>query len=102
MNLSDTPRSFLTAATSLSNDAVHIYLGLAVLLLAVALMKRPLSDWRPIALVVLASLAGPIWRYVDAYSHGGTPQWHADWRDVWNTLFWPAILFVLARFTRLI
>ncbi len=102
MNLSDAPRDFLTAATSLSSDAIHIYVGLTVLLLVLAIWKKPLSDWRPLAVVVLVSLAAPIWRFVDAYGHGGTPRWHADWRDVWNTLFWPAVLFVLARFTRIL
>jgi hypothetical protein len=102
MSLSDAPQSLLSAATSLSADAFHIYVGLAVLLLAVAFLKKPLSDWRPIALVALASLAGAIWRYVDAYSHGTRPQWHADWRNVWHTLFWPAVLFALARFTRVL
>ena len=99
MDSSNSARHFLGEVTSLSRDALHIYIGLAVLLLAVVLWKKPLSDWRPIALVVLASLSGPIWRYVDTLSHGGTPRWHADWLDVWQTLFWPTILFGLARFT---
>jgi hypothetical protein len=102
MDLSAAPRNFLSAATSLSSDAIHIYVGLAVLLLAMAIWKKPLSDWRPLAVVALVSVAGPIWRFFDAYGHGGTPHWHADWRDVWNTLFWPAILFLLARFTRVL
>lgn len=102
MDLSDAPQDFLAAATSLSSDAVHIYVGLAVLLLAAVLWKKPLSDWRPLVIVALAALAGPIWRYADAYGHGGTPRWHADWGDVWHTLFWPVVLFGLARFTRVL
>ena len=26
----------------------------------------------------------------------------AHWHDIWNTMFWPAVLFGLARFTRIL
>lgn len=88
--------------TSLSKDALHVYVGLAVMLSVAILLKRSLGDWRPILAVAIASLAGEIWDVIDTWSHGGTPRWSANWKDIWNTAFWPTVLFCLARFTRLL
>lgn len=92
----------LMEVTNLSKDALHIYVGLGVMLLVVILFKKSLSDWRPLAAVAVAALAGEIWDVIDTFSHGGDPEWNANWKDVWNTLFWPSILFGLARFTRIL
>ena len=92
----------LVEATNLSKDALHIYVGLGVMLLVVILFKKSVRDWRPLAAVAVASIAGELWDIIDTFSHGGTPHWNANWKDVWNTMFWPTILFGLARFTRVL
>ena len=89
----------LVEATNLRKDALHIYVGLGVMLLAAILLRRSLKDWRPLAAAALAAVAGEVWDVIDTLSHGGTPRWSLNWKDVWNTLFWPTVLFVLARFT---
>jgi hypothetical protein len=93
---------FVLEASNLSKDALHVYVGLIVMLLVVILFKKSLSDWRPLAAVAVASIAGEIWDIIDTFSHGGSPSWNANWKDIWNTLFWPTILFGLARFTRVL
>ncbi len=95
-------KHLLVEASNLSKDALHIYVGLAVMLLAAVALKRSLADWRPLAAVALASIAGELWDLIDTFSHGRTPRWNANWKDVWNTLFWPTVLFLLARFTRIL
>jgi hypothetical protein len=92
----------LMEASNLGKDALHVYVGLAVMLLVVIAFKRSLSDWRPLAAVALASVAGEVWDVIDTWSHGGSPRWDANWKDIWNTLFWPTILFGLARFTKVL
>lgn len=92
----------LSEATNLGKDALHIYVGLGVMLLVAIAFKKSLADWRPIAAVALASVAGEIWDVIDTYSHGRTPRFDANWKDVWNTMFWPSVLFVLARFTKVL
>lgn len=92
----------LMDATGLAKDALHIYVGLGVMLLAAVALKRPLADWRPLSAVVLAAFAGEIWDVIDTWAHGGTPRFRANWKDVANTLFWPTVLFLLARFTRVL
>jgi len=88
--------------TDLAKDALHIYVGMGVMLFVAIVFRRSLSDWRPLAAVALASVAGEIWDVIDTFSHGGSPRWNANWKDVWNTMFWPAVLFGLARFTRVL
>jgi hypothetical protein len=92
----------LSEATNLGKDALHIYVGLGVMLLVVILFKKSFADWRPLAAVAFAALAGEIWDVIDTYSHGGTPKFNANWKDVWNTMFWPTVLFLLARFTKVL
>jgi cell shape-determining protein MreD len=88
--------------TGLAKDALHVYVGLTVLLLAAALLNRPIRDWRPLAIVALVALAGEIWDLVETMLLGRSPRWRGNWKDIWNTLFWPTALFLLARFTRLL
>jgi len=85
----------------LPKDALHIYVGLAVFLAAAALSRRPLGSWVPIAIVVVAALTGEAWDLIETHAAGARPHLERNWHDVWNTCFWPAILFLLARYTRL-
>ena len=102
MSLLQTGKIAVMELTSLGKDALHVYVGLAVMLAVAILLKRSLSDWRPIVAVAFASIAGELWDLVDTFSHGGTPRWSGNWKDIWNTMFWPLIFFVLARFTRVL
>jgi hypothetical protein len=86
----------------LPKDALHIYVGLAVFLAAAAVSGKSLRHWLPIGAVLAAALAGEAWDLFDTVRAGQRLRWDASWRDVWNTSFWPAILFILARTTRLL
>lgn len=86
----------------LSRDALHIYVGLAVFLGAAILFRRPMSDWRPLAAVFLVAVAGEIWDLVERLAPGDAPFWAGNWHDLWNTMFWPVMLFLLARAPRLL
>ncbi|MEA1015559.1 hypothetical protein [Sphingosinicella sp. LY1275] len=102
MSIFQSAKLFLVEATDLSKDALHIYVGLGVMLLVVIVLRKSLADWRPLAAVALAAVAGELWDVIDTLSHGGTPRWSLNGKDVWNTMFWPTILFGLARFTRIL
>ncbi len=93
---------FVIEISNLGKDALHIYVGLGVMLLVVILFKKSLADWRPLAAVAVASVAGEAWDLIDTFSHGGTPKLDGNWKDIWNTMFWPTIFFGLARFTRVL
>ena len=93
---------FLIHLTGLPRDALQIYVGLAVLLATAALTGRSLRDPLPLAAVLLAALAGEFWDLTDTFRAGKPLAWGKSAHDLWNTLFWPGVLFALARFTRLL
>jgi hypothetical protein len=92
----------LSQLAGLPKDALHIYVGLAVFLLAAALLRAPLRSWKPIAVVLLVALAGEAWDIFETWQAGQRVRWDRNWHDVWNTCFWPTVLFLLARYTRLL
>lgn len=86
----------------LPKDALHIYVGLAVFLAAAALTKRPLGSRLPILTVLLVALAGEVWDVIDTVNAREQVHWWRNWHDIWNTMLWPTILFLLARYTRIL
>lgn len=99
MSIFQDAKIWLVDTLGLSKDALHIYVGLIVFLGTAVVFKLRLGDVRPLAAVFLAALAGEIWDIYDT-SVIGAPQIFGDnWHDMWNTMFWPAALFLLARYT---
>ena len=92
----------LVQLLGLPKDALHIYVGLAVFLAAAALLRRPLGSWVPIAAVAAAALIGECWDIAETRAAGAPVHFGRNWHDLWNTCFWPATLFLLARYTRVL
>ena len=88
--------------TGLSKDTLHVYVGLAVFLLAALLFRRRLRSLVPWLAVLLVACAGELLDLQDDLIHVGHWQWRASLHDIVNTLFWPTLLLLLARFSRLL
>jgi hypothetical protein len=95
-------KTWLVELMGLSKDALHIYVGLTVFLLTALIFRLPLRDWRPLAAVFLVAVAGEIWDLFERLGPGDPPFWASNWHDIWNTMFWPLMLFLLARSPRLL
>lgn len=80
---------------SLSKDALHIYVGLAVFLLAAALARKGMRSAFPLLAVVAVALLGEVLDTLD-----GRWRLAASVHDLLNTIFWPVALWLLARYTR--
>lgn len=91
----------IIAITSLSRDALHVYVGMAVFLAAALVFRRPLRAWLPLLAVVAVALLVEAVDLRDDLATRGRLRWIASTHDIVNTVFWPAVLMVLARFTRL-
>ena len=92
----------LVETLGLAKDALHIYVGLTVFLLSAWLLRRPLRSVVPLGVVIAAAVAGEAWDNFDTVQAGQRVAWARSWHDVWNTAFWPAALFLLARYTHLL
>lgn len=99
MSILQTAKLWLMGTTGLSKDALHIYVGMTVFLGVAILFRLSLRDWRPLAAVFLTAVAGEIWDLLERLQPNQEPFWSSSWHDLWNTMFWPTMLFVVARFT---
>lgn len=91
----------VVAATGLAKDALHIYVGLAVFLLVLALWPGSRRTWRPLLIVLLVAVGGELLDLRDDLASLGYWRWSASLHDVLNTAFWPAVLSGLMRWTSL-
>ena len=87
--------------THLAKDALHIYVALAVMFASALAFKWKLSSWKPWAVVLAAALAGEAWDILDRLIGGIRVRPGGHLHDVWNTMFWPSAILLLARYTKL-
>jgi hypothetical protein len=95
-------KAWLVDHVDLAKDALHVYVGLAVFLGVAALFGWRITGWRPWSAVAAVAIAGELWDLRDSLVYGTRPVPAANLHDVWNTLFWPTVLMVLARRTKLL
>lgn len=81
----------IVSATGLSKDALHIYVGMAVYLILIAISRRfrPHIGW---LVVFIIACAGEWVDRRDDIESLGYWRWQASIHDVLNTLFWPTAL----------
>jgi hypothetical protein len=84
----------IMSATGLSKDALHIYVGMAVYLMLVAIIRRhrPYIGW--LVVFILACVGEWVDRQDDIGSFGYW-RWQASVHDILNTLFWPTVLTLI-------
>ena len=87
--------------TGLSKDTLHVYVGLAVFLAVAAVSPRRLRSIVPLLAVAAVAIAGELVDIRVDLATVGYWQWKASIHDMLNTLFWPAMIWLLARFTDL-
>ena len=88
--------------TGLSKDALHIYVGIGVWLLAAALFRRSITTLRPWLVALIVACGIEAFDAFDDWVQLGHWRWRASLHDVINTMFWPTVLALLARYTRLL
>ena len=79
--------------TGMSEDLVHVHVGLAIFVVTALLLRRRMRSWVPLATVAFLAFANEL---VD-FSAGDGWELGASILDFLNTLLWPFVLFLLAR-----
>ena len=87
-------KTALSVLTGASQDLLHVHVGLLILVLAALLLRRKMRSPIPLALVAILALVNEL---VDWLAGGPHTTLFEQAIDFVNTVFWPAILFLLAR-----
>jgi len=88
--------------TNLSRDAIHIYIGLAVLLAFVVLIRKGKIDLLALLPVLSVAIAMESIDLYDSYYSMGAMYWGNSLHDLINTLFWPTAIVLLVKFKRVL
>ena len=83
---------------NISKDAMHVYIGLSVLLLWVLFTRKPLRSLKNLIPVILAAMVMEVFDLRDDFSSFGRFRWDASLHDILNTMFWPVVIIFLSRF----
>ena len=94
-----TIKLLIISITGLSRDALHIYTGLITMFTAALILRRPLWTIVPLVMVLLVCVLGETIDMYDDIAFRGYWKWGSSLHDFLNTLFWPTIIFLLARYT---
>lgn len=86
----------------LGKDALHVYVGLGLFFGSALILGWRLSGWRPWLLALAGALGGEMLDLFDIVEEGRRFAWLAQFKDVANTIFWPTIIMLLARHTRVL
>ena len=89
----------IIATTGLSRDALHIYTGLITMFMAALILRRPLRSMVPLVMVLLVASLGETIDLYDDIAFRGYWRWNASLHDLLNTMFWPTLILLLARYT---
>lgn len=97
-------KEWLEISIGLHEDALHIYAGLAALIAAALILRRPLASPLPWLILLVLALAN------EAYDLNYDPwpdradiqpnrdaQYAESLKDLWNTMLVPTVLLLLCR-----
>jgi hypothetical protein len=92
----------LSEFIGLSKDALHVHLGLLVFLLAMVIFRRSAASLVPWACVLALQVGNEL---IDTFHwYNGVLEFNlaGSLKDMVNTMLWPTLILLLARYTRLL
>lgn len=87
----------LETSLGISSDAMHVLVGMLLLLGFTWITRRPLHDWRPWLMVFSMELVN---EFIDLHQRGGSFERNltVSARDLVMTMFLPTLLLLYHRF----
>lgn len=76
-----------------SESLIHVHVGLAIFVVTALLLRQRMRSWIPLAVVLVLAILNEV---VD-YNYGILWDYISSGMDLINTIFWPTVLFLLAR-----
>ena len=87
----------LSSATGAPEDLLHLHMGLLVFIFFALVLRRRMASAWPLAAVVAFAILNEIVDYVLVVGAGDPWSLSEAGFDIVNTIFWPGLLFLLAR-----
>lgn len=96
-----TVKFWIVSHVGLEKDALHVYFALFLLFGSAMLFRWSLRSWKPYTLILAIAVIGEIWDMRDGLLTRVplVVSFPDSVHDVWNTMFWPIAILLLARFT---
>lgn len=96
-----TVKMWVVQHAGLEKDALHVYFALALVFGSALLFRWNLRSWKPVALVLAVAVIGEIWDIRDGLLTRVplVVSIPLSEHDLWNTMFWPVAIMLLARFS---
>lgn len=83
----------IEAWTGASQELLHVHAGLLIFVMAALVLHKKFRSPAPLALVAAFAVLNELVDWIN----GPSPDPFEPYWDVANTVFWPCVLFVLAR-----
>lgn len=91
-------KTLLQHSIGFHNDALHVFFGIAIQLVAALLLRRTLADWQPLAAVGAFEIVNEISDFLVEIWPTPPAQLGESVKDFTLTVSIPILLFVVARF----
>jgi hypothetical protein len=96
----DAIKTLLSETLGITKDALHIHIGLAIFLGVALVFRRPLASWLPWLALLAFELANELMDVFYWNGRGIGFDLGDSPKDVVNTMFWPTVVLLVARWVR--
>ncbi|KQM63769.1 hypothetical protein ASE75_11795 [Sphingomonas sp. Leaf17] len=85
----------LSVWTGVAPDALHVIGGLAVMLVAAILLRRPPWHWLPWLAVLVVESVNEVYDLLQTHDPSDEGNLPASLHDMWLTMLWPSVILIV-------
>lgn len=85
-------KTYLSLWLQVSDDVLHMHAGLALLVVAAFLLRRPPWDWRPWLVAAAIEALNEAYDLSQTAYATNEGNWPSAWHDAWLTMLWPTVI----------
>ena len=93
-------KTLLSETVGITKDALHVHIGLAIFLGVALVFRRSLASWLPWLALLAFEVANETMDILYWSGTGIGIDLGDSPKDIVNTMFWPTVVFLVARWMR--
>lgn len=93
-------KTLLSETVGITKDALHVHIGLAIFLGVALVFRRSLASWIPWLALLAFEVANETMDILYWDGTGIGVDVGDSPKDIVNTMFWPTVVFLVARWVR--